>query len=190
MGEYALDANGHQIKLGTCEWLYYLRYDDRAKVTPCANSLDPRETAGTRLKFRLPWPDEDHIEIGAYEHHGRLEPLFRRGNDGCVQDWTDAELSEDTGALQVRHESGLLFNVACHHGLALPDIGSAPDISAVGWNGKRAAFGDSMTLLRTPTRRLRTPRPTTWPPDERIISRTKKKRRRRRVRHHDGGCHQ
>jgi len=140
MGEYALDANGHQIKLGTCQWLYYLRYEDRDKVTPCVNSLDPRETAGTRLKFRLPWPDEDHIEIGAYEHHGRLEPLYRRGNDGRVQDWTDSELSEDTGALQMKHESGLLLTLVCHHGLALPDIGAAPGIS-VGWNGKRAAFG-------------------------------------------------
>ena len=35
MGEYAIrKSDGESIKIGTCEDMYYLRYEDRFKVTP------------------------------------------------------------------------------------------------------------------------------------------------------------
>jgi hypothetical protein len=63
MGEYATHA-GQSVKIGTCEDMYYLRYDQRHQVTPERGSVDPVADAGV-LRFRFPWPDEDHCEPGS-----------------------------------------------------------------------------------------------------------------------------
>ena len=42
MGEYA-KYQGEEIKIGTCEDLYYLRADQAFKVEGIDNSLDPRD---------------------------------------------------------------------------------------------------------------------------------------------------
>jgi hypothetical protein len=55
MGEYAA-----QGKMGTCEDFYYLRFDQRHRVTPDGNSADPVRYVD-KIRFRFPWPDEDHI---------------------------------------------------------------------------------------------------------------------------------
>lgn len=63
MGEYA-HYEGKIIKIGTCEMMYYLRYEDRFKVKKHENSLDPHTEKN--LFWRLPFPDEDKKEIGNY----------------------------------------------------------------------------------------------------------------------------
>lgn len=60
MGEYAIrKSDGRSIKIGTCESMYYLRYEDRRKVTP-------EEGSGFGYYWPLPFPDEDSIEPGEY----------------------------------------------------------------------------------------------------------------------------
>ena len=65
MGEYA-----RQGKMGTCEDMYYLRASQRFSVIPDPGSLDPsdRDTV-LHLRFRFPWPDEDHIGPCSDEFH-------------------------------------------------------------------------------------------------------------------------
>jgi hypothetical protein len=64
MGEYAL-FNGESIKIGTCEDMYYLRFDQRHKVTPVEGNVDPVKDA-EELRFRFPFPDEDDKEPGDF----------------------------------------------------------------------------------------------------------------------------
>jgi len=76
MGEYALrKSDDTEIKIGTCEDMYYLRYEDRDKVSKLPNSLDPRTEYN--LRFRLPFPDEDDIKPGEYDDYNRGERLWQ-----------------------------------------------------------------------------------------------------------------
>jgi len=67
MGEYAKFGNS-EIKIGTCEDMYYLRFEDRYKVRHLPGNVDPnKDSEAAHLRFRLPFPDEDHILPGGYE---------------------------------------------------------------------------------------------------------------------------
>ena len=129
MGEYA-KYNGKEIKIGTCESMYYLRYEDRFKVQNMANSINPANCLN--LFWRLPYPDEDAIYPGHYEKYNRGERLYRTEN-GYTVDFSDKSLADDPGTIQLRHECGLLVNIKCYHGEKLPD-GNA-EIQAF-FNGK------------------------------------------------------
>src|SRR6266545_1319217 len=68
MGEYET-VGGHEVKLGTCEDFYYLRWDQR---------LAPADVEGRDafryftpdvlevVRFRFPWPDEDGTPAGGF----------------------------------------------------------------------------------------------------------------------------
>ena len=121
MGEYAF-YNGKQIKIGTCEDMMYLRYEDRNKVKPIEHNVDPANEHN--LIFRLPYPDEDHLGPGNYDNPDRGIPL-------------DGQFAPDglnPGNTQATTQHGLLINLPCHHGMQLPDVG--PEAKAH-WNGKR-----------------------------------------------------
>jgi hypothetical protein len=142
MGEYALRKSDEvEIKIGTCESMYYLRYEDRDKVSKLPNNLDPaRDAIG--LFFRLPFPDEDDVLAGDYKDHNRGLRLYQSVNAGTAsawhQDFTDESTVNEPGVIQLRHEaSGLLLNVPCYHGHKLPDV-VAP--MKAFWNGKGHAF--------------------------------------------------
>lgn len=126
MGEYAR-YKGQEIKIGTCSSMYYLRWDDRAKVQGVRGNVNPAKNP-EGLRFRVPWPDEDTIGPGGdYEAFRVLELPGLELND---------ELS--TGSFQLHHkDSGLLLNVDCHHGRQLPEAG--PGVRAH-WNGKRTQW--------------------------------------------------
>jgi hypothetical protein len=136
MGEYA-GFNGEKIKIGTCESMYYLRFEDRSRVTKLPNNLNPSTEAG--LFFRLPFPDEDEIGPGSYPNHNRGYRIGRREQDGTSSpsywnDWRPEDTSDMApGLIQLHHESGLLLNVQCHHGVKLPEVQG--DAKAF-WNGK------------------------------------------------------
>ena len=139
MGEYGTrNSDGVEIKFGTCEMMYYLRFEDRNKVTPKDHSLDPATTKG--LFYRIPFVDEDDLEIGDYYDKGfdRGLRLFKDLKTHCV-DFTDDQTIDTPGNFQMKHESGLLLSVPCFHGLELPEI---PDDEnwGVHWNGKAHAF--------------------------------------------------
>jgi hypothetical protein len=78
MGEYATYC-GHEIKIGTCESMYYLRYEDRFKVQPVPNSINPHREYN--LHWRLPFPDEDNMGPGYYDNHNRGVPF--KGDIEC-----------------------------------------------------------------------------------------------------------
>lgn len=138
MGEYA-GFNGQRVKIGTCECMYYLRWEDRGRVEPLSGNVNPATDAG--LFFRLPFPDEDEMQPGEYQDHNRGYRLGRREDEGQRSYWNDwkpdADDEHEPGQFQMHHKSGLIFCVPCHHGLKLPDLG--PNIRP-GWNGKEHSF--------------------------------------------------
>ena len=69
MGEYA-KYRGREVKIGTCEDMYYLRADQARDVQPISNSLNPWRERYV-LRFRFPFPDEDGTEPGAFEPYER-----------------------------------------------------------------------------------------------------------------------
>ncbi len=130
MGEYAVrKSDGTEIKIGTCEMMYYIRYEDRAKVSYLPGNVNTSTEDG--LFWRLPFPDEDSTQPGEYEAHNRGERLYKKEGD-YYTDMTEPEIAEQPGTIQLTHPSGLLVNVPCHHGEKLPNCGDAK----VFWNGK------------------------------------------------------
>lgn len=147
MGEYAIrKSDGARIKIGTCEDMYYLRFEDREKVAPLPGNVDPVRDA-CELRFRLPFPDEDDIPPGQYKEFERGLRLYRSTLAGtpsaCCEDFTDETTVKEPGTIQLHHPSGLLINVPCYHGHKLPDLG--PTVK-VFWNGKSHSL--ELTQLR------------------------------------------
>lgn len=131
MGEYAKrKSDGIKVKIGTCESMYYLRYEDRNKVEKIPHSLDASREKN--LFWRIPFPDEDNIGIGEYNDHSRGLRLYKPGEYGA-DDFTDKETIKDPGTMQISHASGLLVNVKCYHGEKLPE--GSDDVKAF-WNGR------------------------------------------------------
>lgn len=136
MGEYAKrKSDGERIKIGTCESMYYLRYEDREKVEKESHSLDPAIEKG--LFWRLPFPDEDNISIGEYDPYQRGYRLYKPIEENGKQyheDFAAPDTVDAPGTLQLRHaDSGLLLNVNCYHGIKLP---KGTDEIKPCWNGK------------------------------------------------------
>ena len=136
MGEYAKrKSDGARVKIGTCEDMYYLRYEQRHLVAHESGNVDPaRDPNG--LRFRLPFPDEDHIQPGDFEPYDRSQRLYRQcgvGASSYCEDFKDESTLEEPGIIQLRHECGLLVNVPCYHGIKLPEV-VKPMQSF--WNGK------------------------------------------------------
>ena len=129
MGEYATH-NNDEVKIGTCSSMYYLRFEDREKVSPLSGNVNPMVDKG--LLYRLPFPDEDGIGIGYYQPFLRGYRLYKKV-DGHYQDFTDPVLVNSPGSIQMKHECGLLVSVPCYHGAQLPDLGEGVRVH---WNGK------------------------------------------------------
>ena len=140
MGEYAKrKSDGQEIKIGTCESMYYLRYDDRNMVYPLPGSLNPAKEKG--LFFRLPFPDEDKFQPGDYQDHNRGLRLYDKNGD-----FADDTTADSPGTIQLKHECGLLVNVPCYHGVKLPE--ASADIKTF-WNGKSWFLELSSVKLHT-----------------------------------------
>ena len=136
MGEYA-KYKGEEIKIGTCESMYYLRYEDRGKVTAIPHSINP--ALEKDLFWRLPFPDEDNINPGEYDHYNRgyrlYKPIETPGTQpNSHESFADPETFENPGTIQLRDDnSGLMANVNCYHGGKLP-VNS--EDAKFFWNGK------------------------------------------------------
>jgi len=115
MGEYATRlSDGETIKIGTCHSMYYIRYEDRNKVSRDEGTLDSINELD--LRWRLPFPDEDDIKVGEYEQHDRGAML----HGYVVHD-------VETGTNWIYDDkSGMRFKVTCHHGKQLPE--GSPEI--------------------------------------------------------------
>lgn len=116
--------------------MYYLRFEDRNKVTALENSLDPSEELD--LFWRLPFPDEDHVQPGEYKNYKRGERLYKTSEHGYSVDFSDPTTVDNPGTIQLKHEdSGLLINVHCYHGEKLPECSAGMKAF---WNGKGSAY--------------------------------------------------
>lgn len=121
MGEYAKRIrDNEEIKIGTCENMYYIRYEDRHKVEAISHSLDPRVIKN--LRWRVPLFSEDGIEPGEYDNYDILDSNDRRHELRLNK--TNGEffscLADNTGQCQASvPELGLLITLKCYHGLQL-----------------------------------------------------------------------
>lgn len=100
MGEYAM-YEGSEIKIGTCESLYYLRADQAHLIS--GYDLGS-EQARKYFRYRFPFPDEDQIEPGAFDKYDRG---FRV--DGAREVLKMAE--HDT--IQFKASGGYLVSLPC-----------------------------------------------------------------------------
>jgi len=117
MGEYAIrKSDNSDIKIGTCDNMYYLRMEDKDKVD--------YDGSWKNAFFRLPFSDEDDILPGGYLDYNRHVVLY---NFECK------ECGDNPGTTQLKSNHGMLLNVPCHHGEKLPE--NTGDIKAF-FNGK------------------------------------------------------
>lgn len=119
MGEFAklkTEPEGESFKIGTCENMYYLRYEDIDKII--------YDYDFNMFNFRVPFIDEDNIKVGNYIDPFRGLPL---------SDYSNPVLAKKGGLIQITHKSGLLLNTACYHGEKLPESCGQAQFH---WNGK------------------------------------------------------
>lgn len=74
MGEY-VKIKGQQVKLGTCENLYYTRFNQLKEAVStmefCEGNDQPTEylKESNGFRYRFPFPEEDNLGIGEYKDH-------------------------------------------------------------------------------------------------------------------------
>ena len=136
MGEYATRRDtGEEVKIGTCESMYYLRADHAGDVIALPGNVDPLADA-VELRFRFPFPDEDRTAPG--EFTGDYRRTYR------------VDLAEpipfEHYTLQFSAPNGYLVSLPCPEGLpdyTLPEgikvhrngYGGSIGITAQGWRG-------------------------------------------------------
>jgi hypothetical protein len=128
MGEYA-KYKGESIKIGTCENMYYLRADQRAKIT----GYDFASCLG-EIRFRFPFPDEDNIEPGAFEDYDRG---FR-----IPGGWTIPADFDHDGTVQFTSPIGYVLSIRCPESVDGPRGLGAIDVDGVNVhrNGFRGGY--------------------------------------------------
>ena len=115
MGEYA-KYHGHEIKIGTCESMYYLRHRDRWNVTALRGNVDPVKDVHA-LRFRFPWPDEDHIAPG-----GGFEKFDRGVAVPASFDLGELRGSFDHHRVQFVARQGYMLSLPCPEGPTPPNV--------------------------------------------------------------------
>lgn len=102
MGEYAKYGRD-EIKIGTCEDMYYLRADQRHLVRALPGNVDPKGRDRFAIRFRFPWPDEDGCEPGQFEAYDRSVAIHGvRAPEGI-----------DHYSVQFRAHAGYLVSLPC-----------------------------------------------------------------------------
>ncbi len=110
MGEYARRKSDNvKIKVGTCEQMYYVRYEDRNKFDKLAGNIDINNTFD--LFWRLPYPDEDLILPGDYDD-------YDRGID--LKNFSFKPDVMKTGVITLYGDC-MRMNITCYHGHRIPE---------------------------------------------------------------------
>jgi hypothetical protein len=106
MGEYAT-YKGQQIKIGTCEDMYYLR-PDQARMVQVNRSHGDTDVIGCAdaIRFRFPFPDEDSKEPGSFEDYGRAVTVHGVMPPDGVEHYN----------VQFRADAGYLLSIPCPEG--------------------------------------------------------------------------
>lgn len=134
MGEYAKrKIDGVDIKIVTCESMYYCRYEQRNDV------VYPYDT--DNFYWRIPTPDEDGTLPGDYNYS-----LLRE--DGYIpwklrldtSKFSEEDMSDmkQSGTIQLKEpRMGLLVNIRCPHGLPMEQfkINKEGTVISMGYNG-------------------------------------------------------
>lgn len=123
MGEYAT-CNGERIKIGTCEDMYYLRFDQRRKVRHESGNVDPVKDAA-ELRFRFPFPDEDAIAPGAFADYRK----------GVRIDGMPASPDVDHYSVQFSAPNGYLLSLPCPESAEYAAEPTGSSRSLIGLNG-------------------------------------------------------
>lgn len=107
MGEYAaLKSTGAETKIGTCEDMLYLRFDQLDQIRAIPHSLDPRDRQTQEtIRFRFPWPDEDGILPGAFDGPDRKLSVHIPPPDGV-----------EHGTVQFSAREGYMVSLPCPEG--------------------------------------------------------------------------
>lgn len=122
MGEYAT-YHGEDIKIGTCEDMYYLRADQRHLVQPLAGSLDVNDASiQGEIRYRFPFPDEDKIEPGAFDNAFRHVAIHG----------VTVPAGIEHHSVQFRSDVGYLLSIPCPEG---PDALPSIKVHKNGWRG-------------------------------------------------------
>ena len=116
MGENAR-YRGEVVKIGTCEDMFYLRADQARLVQRERGSVDPIGDAA-HLRFRFPWPDEDHVAPGAFERFERADGVH------------GAELPAGVEHRRVQFVAQAGYNVSLPCPESVKDLEVAPGITA------------------------------------------------------------
>ena len=120
MGEYLGD-----IKLGTCESLYYTTFSQLASCNLPGKGeyLDPRNG----YRYRFPFPDEDGTPIGTYQDYNRG---FTVACDG-LREWFDNEHGTVSSSIGGWYQQGASHNSGCPNvniSVPCPQGGSMGDV--------------------------------------------------------------
>lgn len=111
MGEFA-KYNGTEIKIGTCENMYYLRADQARLVDWIPGNVDPIKNAH-HIRFRFPFPDEDNVRPGEFVSHDKA---------GVLSNFT-IPVDVDHNAIQFRADVGYLVSLPCPESRAGQEFG-------------------------------------------------------------------
>ena len=134
MGEYAKrKIDGVDVKIGTCESMYYCRYEQRNDV------VYPYDT--DNFYWRIPTPDEDGTLPGDYNYSllredGYIPWKLRIDTSKFSND--DIADMQQTGIIQLKEpKMGLLVNIRCPHGFPMEQfkINKEGTIISMGYNG-------------------------------------------------------
>lgn len=126
MGEFA-KYKGHEIKIGTCQNMYYLRWEQRYLVDCLPGNVDPITQAG-QLWFRLPRTMEDGVAPGNFEYYGfgGASPIeIKVSRYSQLKADIDEMLEDEThlGTMELRNlNAGMIYNMPCNHGRKLKEM--------------------------------------------------------------------
>jgi hypothetical protein len=110
-------SDGERIKIGTCESMYYLRFDQRGDVQyPWPTLSDDPEQLDPFL-YRFPDPHEDGTKPGEYDGAWGGIKLSIPGFWGQFE-------GVEHGVIQATARNGYLFNLPCPEGK--PDLYRGP----------------------------------------------------------------
>lgn len=126
MGEYAKYRKA-EIKIGTCEMMYYLRWDQRHLVEAISGNVNPVKDIDS-VWFRLPRVLESTMEPGEFPFSGfegaRPIPIYIHSGTQLEEDVQ--ELLEDEshlGSIFLRSdEAGVQCSIPCNHGTPVKNL--------------------------------------------------------------------
>lgn len=133
MGEYAKrKIDGVDIKIGTCESMYYCRYEQRNDV------VYPYDT--DNFYWRIPTPDEDGTLPGDYNYSllredGHIPWKLRLDTSKFSEE--DMSDMKQSGTIQLKEpRMGLLVNIRCPHGFQMEQfkINKEGTVISMGYN--------------------------------------------------------